>query len=149
MPFIEKQNFTPNFNTFSKNNKSLLYLIINAAFSDKSYFSFIHYLVDHEALLRDSEKTNSLLLRELSKNENLEILKYLITHTIISANAISDSGKSLVSFALDNNSFATVEFLLEHGATMTEEDTVLLEEKKLAAAAALLIIQAEEAALIL
>jgi|GEM_PF-3439012 len=142
---IEEQNVSIDFNTILFNEKSILYTMITTAFTDKTYFSIVRYLIEHGAVLNDREKSIYILMLTLIKNENLDILDYLITNNIIPPNLVSTIGYcfSLLFMAIEASQFSTAELLIKHGATITEQELLLLDQEK--RAIALEIIQKEEA----
>jgi hypothetical protein len=140
--FVEKQNIIMDFKVFSLKGKTILFFIIEAAFTDKSYFSAVRYLIKHNATLRKTEIDTTIFMKELIKDENLDILDYLITANTISPHLVSTREDSLLFMAIEASQFSTAELLIKHGATITEQELSLLDPEKRAVASQM--IQKEE-----
>jgi len=112
--FCEKQKSTINFNIFSVKGKSLLYTMLITAFTDKTYFSIVRYLIERRTrlLIYPEKNIADHLIMNLIANENLDLLDYLITSATIWPNTVSSNGHSLLFIALETNQFATAELLI-------------------------------------
>ncbi|XP_067661057.1 ankyrin repeat domain-containing protein 50-like [Haliotis asinina] len=90
--------------------------LLSAAF--KGHKDVVELLVQNGADLSVKDYAGDNILHYISREGNVEIVKYVLSLDIVDINAVNDKGKSAAAIATSKGRREVVHFLVSHGANM-------------------------------